>query len=128
MRYLKWTFYLVIPYLAAFALACILPASKVEVARADVVMLGTTEITGYTVFQRSLVSPKYLQVRDSTGSMQVLNPGPVPSYPPTFKNKICYSANFDLYSGDSKDRLEVWQDMFGTASISEILSVCPQLR
>lgn len=87
----------------------------------------TTAIpTGFTIFQRQQVLPKYITITDATGNMEFLNPGPVPAYPRTFGVKLCYSAPFNLNSAYDNERLEVWQDAAGTATVQDITTVCPQ--
>jgi len=80
----------------------------------------------FTIFQRQQVVPKYLSISDATGQMGYLNPGPVPEYPSTFGVKLCYSKPFDIYSAIDSERLEVWQDVAGVATVEQILAVCPQ--
>ena len=87
---------------------------------------GNTVTTGFTIFQRLQVAPKFITISDPTGQMEYLNPGAVPEYPQTFGVKLCYSSPFDLYSNYNSQRLEVWQDRAGTATVQDIIAVCPQ--
>lgn len=82
--------------------------------------------TGFTIFQRDQVLPKYLTVSDKTGTLEFLNPGKTPSYPSTFGVKLCYSTPFSIYSAAASERQEVWQDFAGVATVAQILAVCPQ--
>lgn len=88
---------------------------------------GNEVTTGFTVFQRQQVAPKFITITDTTGTMEFLNPGPPPQYPATFGAKLCYSSPFNLYSNYDNQRLEVWQDAAGTATVQQVLTVCPQL-
>ena len=85
-----------------------------------------TATTGFSIFQRDQVIPKYLTLTDGTGSLEYINPGATPDYPATFGVKLCYSSPFSLYSASPAERLEVWQDSLGTATVADVLSVCPQ--
>jgi len=87
---------------------------------------GDPIVQHFTIFQRQQVIPKYLTVTDGTGAMEYINPGPTPDYPATFGVKICFSNPFNLYSAANSERLEVWQDTAGTATVEDVLTVCPQ--
>lgn len=87
---------------------------------------GSQPTTGFTIFQREQVLPKYLTVTDTTGTLEYLNPGKTPNYPSTFGVKLCYSTPFSIYSAAASERQEVWQDFAGVATVVQILAVCPQ--
>lgn len=100
--------------------------APIEIPSLSEAAVMESTVTGYTIYQRSQVSPQYISVTDSTGSMDILNPGPTPDYPPTFGVKLCYSTPFDLYGPQDSRRLEVWQDALGVATVGDILAICPQ--
>ncbi len=80
---------------------------------------------GYTVFVRETVYPIWLTLTGSNGSIDVLNPGETPIYPPTFRTKICHSQPFSIYSSAIGRRTEVWEDYKGTATMQDIKNACP---
>lgn len=116
---------LIAPLLLAPVAGSLYPAMVIP-AEADAAYMETTATGGFTIFQRQQVQPQYITIMDATGSMTIQNPEPAPGYPATFGTKICYSRPFNIYSPNDNERVEVWQDSAGTATVEDILTVCPQ--
>lgn len=124
MKYwIPTTILLVLPFIASGVNGYLSNPAPV-IGYAEGATIETT--TGYAIFQRGQVMPKYVLKTDATGTMEYLNPGPTPVYPSTFGVKLCYSTPFNIYSADPKERLEVWQDSTGMATVFDVLTVCPQ--
>lgn len=83
---------------------------------------------GYTVFEREKVSPQYTIVPSATGQASRLNQGAAPTYPSSFMRMVYRAPNFSIYSSNSANRRELWEDANSSTPDSTILAAFPGLR
>lgn len=78
----------------------------------------------YTLLVLDKITPKYISVESINGPVSLLNGGINIDRP---DGALIYFNTSDQYSDDLTKRVELWETSTGSATIDEILYLCPDL-
>ena len=101
--------------------------SKIILYALVVCLIPSMAHAGYTVVQIPKIVPQYIVAQGATGTETRLNPG-AERVKPVGGVRVLYSDVSGLYGDDPAKRVELWEDVNGTASEAEIAPYLFKIR